>query len=208
MQSELGYDRDGSIGVCVPETSPHRGCGSVARKTLRKRLIREVLEQIFDGGPVVQEELRWHVFIKEQDWRDKPWDRMSRSYRTSFNRTLRQGVAGVAVSRFSIRSLNKIPGLVAKRVLVRCGVHREAASESLKRLGRYRVTLWVRSHRVVKVRGNPRAVFIRIYLQEEDKSVRFPVSKPVTLLSMGALDMVALRAYARQVRGTRLLDTG
>ncbi len=59
------------------------------RTTHRKLLIRGVLDVLGHGRPMLLEELRWHVYRAELRSRGKAAERMSRSYRESFNRTVR-----------------------------------------------------------------------------------------------------------------------
>jgi len=68
--------------------TPDLGTPVSPRNTKRKTLIREVLNAEYGGAPVLLEELRWKVFLKETA-DDPTVVEMTVSYQKSFARTLR-----------------------------------------------------------------------------------------------------------------------
>jgi hypothetical protein len=88
------------------------------RHTLRKNLIMRVLAEEFPEMPVVLEELRWRVLLSEQA-RDGVTIEMTRSYRNSFARTIREHLPALFLHKLT--RLDEIPiGILARSAVYRC----------------------------------------------------------------------------------------
>ena len=98
------------------------------RNTERKTLIREILAGEFAGGPVLLEELRWAVFVREFAGDELAGRRMTVSYTKSFNRTLRVHLSEILT--FSLGGIARLPvGLLA-----RAAMHRVEDYDEVSRL--------------------------------------------------------------------------
>lgn len=85
---------------------------AVQRETLRKRLIRTVLQE---RKALLLEELRWEVLRREADERGKTMHRLERSQLVSFARTARD--------HFSIKKV-PISGRTTIGLVARCAAYR------------------------------------------------------------------------------------
>ena len=90
-----------------------------SRQTLRKRLLAQALHELFDGGPVLLEELRWNVFTHEMKERRLAAESMEDSYRASFNRTARSPLPGIKRLRIPAKQSRQYPGLISRAAVFR-----------------------------------------------------------------------------------------
>ena len=69
------------------------------RTTIRKRIINHVLNELFQGGPVLLEELRWNALLIEHENKGLNLSVMSRSLRNSFARTIRDFIPQIKIQK-------------------------------------------------------------------------------------------------------------
>ncbi len=178
------------IQKCFDKNKRVVATSSGRRKTLRKRLIQKYLEEI--NGPVLLEELRWHVLREESLLKSKhQLEYLTRANLNSFARTIREHFPELVVCKL-FRPENQPAGLVVR--------------ESL-----YRLSSW--EHIQEFVNGNQPTVFCS-YLRRETKgrkqvllvfckennlkdkikrSIR-PINMPITLVSKDSWDVDKLHS--------------
>jgi len=91
----------------------------VKRETLRKRIIRRLFYDKFKEGPILLEEFRWCAYCEEKEARGEPVKPMSRSFRHSFNRTLKEHCVDITTYRSPLRVHHLYAGLVARTAVYR-----------------------------------------------------------------------------------------
>jgi hypothetical protein len=87
------------------------------RNTIRKKMLDRCFREQFGGKPVLLDELRWAVFVTENERRGKALTVITRTYRSSFNRTLS------AFTELKTRDVAK-PNTLGHEVLARAAVFR------------------------------------------------------------------------------------
>ena len=105
--------------------------GPARRKTLRKELIAQGLSSFGINCCMLFEELRWHVFRLEQLLKDRVQTKMTRSYRNSFNRTIRSLSGSERLIRYAALAE---PGHVSAGLVARAATFRVGDSRILDEL--------------------------------------------------------------------------
>lgn len=89
------------------------------RNTIRKKIIERLFNIEFQCLPTLLEEFRFRVFTEEMASHQKRTRKMSRSYRNSFNRTVRNFCSNVTTHQIR-DSVNSLPaGLLARAAIYR-----------------------------------------------------------------------------------------
>src|SRR5437879_3154351 len=98
------------------------------RQTRQKDMILRVIAEEYGEKPVVLDELRWRVFIREKSEEGERALTISRSYRNSFARTIREYLPSLRLHKLDH------PELVAVELVARAAVCRCQASHILKQV--------------------------------------------------------------------------
>jgi hypothetical protein len=88
------------------------------RETIRKQIIRKILEERYHGGPVLLEELRWESLLTEYEERGSNLIYMTRSLRNSFTRTIREHMPKILIQKLP-RPEALHAGIVSRAALYR-----------------------------------------------------------------------------------------
>ncbi len=83
------------------------------RSTVRKRLIQRILNEEFQGGPVVYSELRYRVFAEEMTARGLSTNEISRSWANSYAHTIRS--LDPTIRRYALYPTGQLPLGIAIR---------------------------------------------------------------------------------------------
>lgn len=90
----------------------------MGRRTKRKDIIKKLLKSRYFGEPVLLEELRWNVFLNECGLENFHNLEMTRSYRNSFTRTIREYISGIYIQKLP-RPDGLHSGIVSRAALYR-----------------------------------------------------------------------------------------
>jgi hypothetical protein len=91
----------------------------IRRQTQRKGLILQAFADEFREQPVVLEELRWRVFLAELNDASNTPTEMSRSYRNSFARTIREHLPSLTMHKYDHPEQLAV-GILSRAIAYRC----------------------------------------------------------------------------------------